>query len=80
MTRMVLSTGLHEKQWCDMPRVYLHNNMAPQSLNLVSLVVVDKRTEVLATGRDRDLQVRISMMSWTPDEYKLSLKAPEYRF
>ena len=42
--------------------------------------VVDKRTKGLTIERDRDLQVRISMMSWIPDKYMFKLKAPEYRF
>ena len=55
--------------------------MALHSQNLVSLVVVDERTEVLAIERDRDLQVRFFIMSSIPERYKLkNCKAPEYRF
>ena len=45
--------------------------MAPQSLNLVSLVLVDKRTKVLAIIRDLDLQVGIAIMTGSPIDTSL---------
>ena len=51
--------------------LFVLQNMAPQSLNLVSLVVVDKRTKVLVIGRDQYLQVPTSIMSWIPKQIQV---------
>ena len=54
--------------------------MAPQSLNLVSLVLVDKRTKVLAIIRDLDLQVRVGIAIMTGSPIDTSLKHQNIAF